>query len=91
LGTTLTCFSLGDTVEPSRGVSPRLLRADGRRYGRHDRRERARSSDAIAGPVEAYAAVGVDELILDPTVADPDQSDADGDGQAPTTASSVRL
>jgi hypothetical protein len=34
-----------------------------------------RSSDAIAGAVEAYAAVGVDELILDPTVADPEQVD----------------
>jgi hypothetical protein len=34
-----------------------------------------RSSDAIADAVEAYAAVGVDELILDPTVADPEQVD----------------
>jgi hypothetical protein len=32
-----------------------------------------RSGDAIADAVEAYAAVGVDELILDPTVADPEQ------------------
>jgi hypothetical protein len=32
-----------------------------------------RSSDAIARAVKAYAAVGVDELILDPTVADPEE------------------
>jgi hypothetical protein len=30
------------------------------------------SSDAIAGAVQAYAAAGVDELILDPTDADPE-------------------
>jgi hypothetical protein len=38
-----------------------------------------RSSDAIAGAVEAYAAAGVDELILDPTVADPEQVDLAAD------------
>jgi hypothetical protein len=34
-----------------------------------------RSRDAIADAVEAYAAADVDELILDPTVADPEQVD----------------
>jgi alkanesulfonate monooxygenase SsuD/methylene tetrahydromethanopterin reductase-like flavin-dependent oxidoreductase (luciferase family) len=35
----------------------------------------ARTPDAIRERIEAFRAIGVDELILDPTVADPDQVD----------------
>jgi hypothetical protein len=34
-----------------------------------------RSPDAIKGAIAAYEAAGVDELILDPSVADPEQVD----------------
>ena len=34
-----------------------------------------RSPEAIAGAVEAYRSAGVDELVLDPSVSDPDQVD----------------
>jgi hypothetical protein len=35
-----------------------------------------RSAEAIKGAIDAYAAAGVDELILDPTVPDPGQVEA---------------
>jgi hypothetical protein len=34
-----------------------------------------RSPEAIKGAIEAYAAAGVDELILDPSIGDPAQVD----------------
>jgi len=34
-----------------------------------------RTADSIKGAVDAYAQVGVDELILDPSVSDPGQVD----------------
>jgi hypothetical protein len=91
LGTALTCFSLGDTVEPSRGylldyyaptgdATAAMIAANAHRV---QRRDRWRGRD-LRGRRRRQADPR-------PTVADPDQSDADGDGQAPTTVSSVRL
>jgi alkanesulfonate monooxygenase SsuD/methylene tetrahydromethanopterin reductase-like flavin-dependent oxidoreductase (luciferase family) len=71
----LTYFSLGDAVEASKGYLLDYYAPMGDATADLIAGNALRSSDAIAGAVEAYAAVGVDELILDPTVADPEQVD----------------
>ena len=75
----LTYFSLGDTVEASRGYLLDYYAPMGDATADMIAGQRHRSRDAIAGAVEAYAAAGVDELILDPTVADPEQVDLAAD------------
>jgi alkanesulfonate monooxygenase SsuD/methylene tetrahydromethanopterin reductase-like flavin-dependent oxidoreductase (luciferase family) len=71
----LTYFSLGDDVEASKGYLLDYYAPMGDATADMIAGNALRSSNAIAGAVEAYAAVGVDELILDPTVADPEQVD----------------
>jgi alkanesulfonate monooxygenase SsuD/methylene tetrahydromethanopterin reductase-like flavin-dependent oxidoreductase (luciferase family) len=71
----LTYFSLGDTVEASRSYLLDYYTPMGRATAQMIAGNAHRSREAIAGAVEAYADVGVDELVFDPTVADPQQVD----------------
>jgi len=71
----LAYFSLGDTVDESRGYLLDYYRLMGGDIAEMIAGSAMRSPDAIAGALDAYAQVGVDELILDPTVSDPDQVD----------------
>jgi alkanesulfonate monooxygenase SsuD/methylene tetrahydromethanopterin reductase-like flavin-dependent oxidoreductase (luciferase family) len=70
----LAYFSLGDTLEESRRYlldyyEPMGGMAETIAGGA------LRSPEAIASAIDAYAQVGVDELILDPSVHDPEQVD----------------
>jgi alkanesulfonate monooxygenase SsuD/methylene tetrahydromethanopterin reductase-like flavin-dependent oxidoreductase (luciferase family) len=71
----LTYFSLGDAGEASKRYLLDYYAPMGDATAAMIAGNALRSRDAIAGAVEAYAAVGVGELILDPTVADPEQVD----------------
>ena len=71
----LAYFSLGDTEEESRRYLIQYYRLMGHEVAEWIAGSALRSPEAITGAVEAYAAVGVDELILDPTVPDPSQVD----------------
>jgi alkanesulfonate monooxygenase SsuD/methylene tetrahydromethanopterin reductase-like flavin-dependent oxidoreductase (luciferase family) len=70
----LAYFSLGDTLEESRRYLLDYYEPMG------DMAETIagsalRSPESITGAIDAFAHVGVDELILDPTVPDPEQVD----------------
>lgn len=69
----LTYFGLGDTVEESRGYLLDYYRPMGPDISEMIAGGALRSVEAIKAAVDAYAEIGVDELILDPTVADPAQ------------------
>ena len=71
----LAYFSLGDTVDDSRGYLLDYYEPMGAEMAEMVAGSALRSAEAIAGALEAYAQVGVDELILDPTVPDPGQVD----------------
>ncbi len=71
----LRYFSLGDTVEASKGYLLDYYAPMGDATANMIAANALRSSDEIASAVDDYAAVGVDELILDPTVAKPEQVD----------------
>jgi alkanesulfonate monooxygenase SsuD/methylene tetrahydromethanopterin reductase-like flavin-dependent oxidoreductase (luciferase family) len=71
----LTYFSLGDAAEASKRYLLDYYAPMGDATADIIAGNALRSSDAITGAIEAYDAVGVDELILDPTVADPEQVD----------------
>jgi alkanesulfonate monooxygenase SsuD/methylene tetrahydromethanopterin reductase-like flavin-dependent oxidoreductase (luciferase family) len=71
----LTYFSLGDTEEGSRRYLLDYYAPMGNEVAEMIAGSALRSPEAITGAVEAYAQVGVDELVLDPTVADPGQVD----------------
>jgi alkanesulfonate monooxygenase SsuD/methylene tetrahydromethanopterin reductase-like flavin-dependent oxidoreductase (luciferase family) len=71
----LTYFSLGDTEEDSRRYLLDYYRPMGDDVAEWIAGSALRSPEAITGAVQAYADVGVDELILDPTVPDPGQVD----------------
>ncbi len=71
----LTYFGLGDTLEGSRGYLLDYYAPMGGEIAEMIAGSALRSVEAVKGAVAAFAAVGVDELILDPTVADPDQVD----------------
>lgn len=72
----LAYFSMGDTEEESRRYLLDYYNPMGSEIAEMIAGSALRSADAISGAVEAFAQVGVDELILDPTVSDPDQVDA---------------
>lgn len=74
--TALAYFSLGDTEELSRRYVLDYYGPMGSEVAEMIAGSVLRSEEAISGAIDAYAAVGVDELILDPTVADPGQVDA---------------
>jgi alkanesulfonate monooxygenase SsuD/methylene tetrahydromethanopterin reductase-like flavin-dependent oxidoreductase (luciferase family) len=69
----LRYFSLGDAAEASTAYLLDYYAPMGDATADMIAGNALRSSDAIARAVKAYAAVGVDELILDPTVADPEE------------------
>ncbi len=71
----LNYFSLGDTEEASRSYLLDYYRPMGGEMAEMIAGSAHRSPQAIRDTVAAFAAIGVDELILDPTVSDPAQVD----------------
>ena len=71
----LNYFSLGDTEEQSRGYLLDYYGFLGPEYSEMIAGGAHRSVQAIRDVVAAFAEVGVDELILDPTIGDPAQVD----------------
>ena len=69
-------YSLGETEEISRQYLRDYYGVMGSEVADMIAGSALRSAEAIRSAIVAYAAVGVDELILDPTVADPAQVDA---------------
>ena len=69
----LNYFSLGDTEEQSRAYLLDYYQPMGRETAEYIAGSAHRSAQAIKDVIAAFAAVGVDELILDPTVSDPAQ------------------
>lgn len=71
----LAYFSLGDTEEDSRRYLLDYYQPTGSDTAEMIAGSALRSPEAIRGAVDAFAQVGVDEFILDPTVSDPGQVD----------------
>jgi alkanesulfonate monooxygenase SsuD/methylene tetrahydromethanopterin reductase-like flavin-dependent oxidoreductase (luciferase family) len=71
----LAYFSLGDTETESRSYLLDYYKPRGREVAERMAGNALRSPEAIREAVQAYAEVGLDELILDPTVSDPRQVD----------------
>ena len=71
----LVYFGLGDTEEESRNNLRDYYKPMGDEVADMIAGGALRSPDAIKGAIAAYEAAGVDELILDPSVADPEQVD----------------
>lgn len=71
----LTYFALGDTTEESRANIADYYAPRGADVAEMIADSALRSPDAISGAIDAFADVGVDEFILVPSVADPDQVD----------------
>ncbi len=71
----LVYFSLGDTLDDSRRYLLDYYEPAGPEAAEMIAGSALRSVGSITGALEAYAQVGVDELILDPTVSRPEQVD----------------
>jgi alkanesulfonate monooxygenase SsuD/methylene tetrahydromethanopterin reductase-like flavin-dependent oxidoreductase (luciferase family) len=71
----LAYFSLGDTADRSRRYLLDYYSAMGGDTAEMIAASALRSRDAILGALDAFADIGVDEFILDPTVSNPDQVD----------------
>ena len=71
----LAYFSLGDTVDDSRRYLLDYYQPVGDDVAEMIAGSALRSVESITGALDAYAGVGVDELILDPTVSEPNQVD----------------
>jgi alkanesulfonate monooxygenase SsuD/methylene tetrahydromethanopterin reductase-like flavin-dependent oxidoreductase (luciferase family) len=71
----LNYFSLGDTEDRSRGYLLDYYGVLGPDVAEMIAGSAHRSAEAVKDVVAAFAEVGVDELILDPTVGDPEQVD----------------
>ncbi|MBW3576920.1 MAG: LLM class flavin-dependent oxidoreductase [Actinobacteria bacterium] len=71
----LAYFSLGDTVEESRRNLLDYYEPMGSDTAEMIADSALRSAEAITGAIDAYARAGVNELILDPTVSQPEQVD----------------
>ncbi|HSJ46529.1 MAG TPA: LLM class flavin-dependent oxidoreductase [Euzebyales bacterium] len=71
----LAYFGLGDTVEQSRSYLLDYYAPMGSDMAEMIAGSALRSPEGVAGAVSAFAGAGIDELILDPTVGDPDQVD----------------
>jgi alkanesulfonate monooxygenase SsuD/methylene tetrahydromethanopterin reductase-like flavin-dependent oxidoreductase (luciferase family) len=69
----LNYFSLGDTEEASRGYLLDYYQAMGPEVAEMIAGSAHRSPQAIREAIDGFAAIGVDELVLDPTVPDPAQ------------------
>ena len=68
-------FGLGDTEKQSRGSLLDYYRPMGAETAEMIAGSAHRSPQAIKDVIAAFADIGVDELVLDPTVADPAQVD----------------
>lgn len=71
----LVYFGLGDTEDESRNNLLHYYKPMGDEVAGMIAGSALRSATAIKDAIAAYEAAGVDELILDPSVADPDQVD----------------
>lgn len=71
----LVYFSLGDTEAESRRYLLDYYTFMGAETSEMIAGSALRSAEAIRGALQAYEDAGLDELILDPTVSDPDQVD----------------
>lgn len=71
----LVYFGLGDTEEQSRSYLADYYAPMGSDTADMIAGSALRSPEAVADAISAFADAGVDELILDPTVSDPDQVD----------------
>lgn len=71
----LAYFALGDTIERARGYLLDYYAWTGSETAEMIADSVLASPDRIAAAVEAFADIGVDEFILDPTVSDPEQVD----------------
>lgn len=71
----LAYFGLGDTLEESRRYLLHYYEPMGTEMAEMIAGSALRSPEAITGAIEAFAQAEVDELILDPTVANPGQVD----------------
>lgn len=71
----LVYYGLGDTEDQSRAYLLDYYEAGGAEMAQGIADSALRSPDAVRATVEAFADVGVDELVLDPTVPDPGQVD----------------
>lgn len=71
----LNYFALGDTAERSRGYLLDYYGFLGPETAEMIAGSAHRSPEAVTEAIAGFAAAGVDELILGPTVADPDQVD----------------
>ncbi|RFU21349.1 LLM class flavin-dependent oxidoreductase [Geodermatophilus marinus] len=69
----LNYFGLGDTEERSRGYLLDYYAAMGDEAAQYIAGSAHRSPEAIREVIAGFEAIGVDELVLDPTVSDPDQ------------------
>lgn len=73
--TALAYYALGDVEDASRAYLLDYYGPMGESAAEMIAGSALRSADAIKGAIDAYANVGVDEFVLDPTVSDPDQVD----------------
>jgi alkanesulfonate monooxygenase SsuD/methylene tetrahydromethanopterin reductase-like flavin-dependent oxidoreductase (luciferase family) len=71
----LVYFGLGDTEEQSRANLLHYYEPMGPEVAGMIAGGALRTADAVRAAIDAYAQAGVDELLLDPSVADPDQVD----------------
>ena len=71
----LVYFCLGDAFDAGRRYLQQYYAPQGAETADMIAGSTLQSEDAVRGAVEAYAEAGVDELILDPTVSDPNQVD----------------
>jgi alkanesulfonate monooxygenase SsuD/methylene tetrahydromethanopterin reductase-like flavin-dependent oxidoreductase (luciferase family) len=71
----LTYFSLGDTEEASRAYLLDYYAPMGRETAEMIAGSAHRSPEAVKEVIAGFAEIGVDELVLDPTVGDPGQVD----------------
>jgi hypothetical protein len=71
----LAYYSLGDTLDESRSYLLDYYGPMGSETAEMIAGSALRSPESISEAVDAYAAAGVDELVLDPTVAHLDQVD----------------
>lgn len=71
----LAYFSLGDTADESHSNLVDYYGPMGDATAEMIAGSALRSEDAVRGALQAYAQAGVDELMFDPTVSDPDQVD----------------
>ena len=71
----LAYFALGDTEKDSRAYLLDYYEPLGEDMAQMVAGSALRTPQAIKGAIANFADLGVDELILDPTVSDPDQAD----------------